>query len=127
MHKRLPLLALCLTVAALGISACGPSGDSDSGTPATSASTSTSASEEKRGLDGPSAKLYVETIRKQHPDLSHIEDDVLVTHGNAGCKARGQDFVDQVKKTKEELEISGPQASAILGTAHGFCGRNAFR
>ncbi|MEH6375322.1 hypothetical protein V7793_13450 [Streptomyces sp. KLMMK] len=67
------------------------------------------------------------TIRKHYPDLDHIEDDVLVTHGNALCRARGQDFVDQAKKTKQELELDGKQASAILGTAHGFCSRNAFR
>ncbi|WP_424890127.1 hypothetical protein [Streptomyces sp. XH2] len=145
MHKRLPLLAVCLAVAALGVSACGPSGDSGSSAPATSASTptpiptpaSTSASdapskspsaapEEVRGLTALSAKLYLKTIREHYPDLDRISDDVLVTHGNALCLARGQALVDQVKKTKQELELSGKQASAVLGTAHGLCGRNVF-
>ncbi|MFF4219368.1 MULTISPECIES: hypothetical protein [Actinomycetes] len=68
----------------------------------------------------------METIRKHYPDLDHISDDVLVTHGNALCLARGQALVDQAKKTKQELELSGKQASAVLGTAHGLCGRNVF-
>lgn len=145
MHKRLPLLAICLTAAALAVSACGPSGDSDSSAPETSASapaapsaspsasapasrsaSPSAATEEVRGLTGLSAKLYVETIRKHYPDLDHISDDVLVTHGNALCLARGQALVDQAKKTKQELELSGKQASAVLGTAHGLCGRNVF-
>ncbi|MCF3105766.1 hypothetical protein IPZ58_29885 [Streptomyces roseoverticillatus] len=135
MHKRLPLLAVCLVAAALGASACGPSGDSGSSAPAVSASASASAApsaspsaapEEVRGLTGLSAKLYLDTIRKHYPDLDRISDDVLVTHGNALCLARGQDLVDQAKKTKQELELSGKQASAVLGTAHGLCGRNVF-
>ncbi|MFH8789268.1 hypothetical protein [Streptomyces roseoverticillatus] len=84
------------------------------------------APEEVRGLTGLSAKLYLETIREHYADLDRVSDDVLVTHGNALCLARGQALVDQAKKTKQELELSGKQASAILGTAHGYCGRNVF-
>ncbi|WP_058043324.1 hypothetical protein [Streptomyces roseifaciens] len=137
MHKRLPLLAVCLTVAAFGASACGPSGDSKSSASATPAAASVSASAapsgspsaapaEVHGLTGLSAKLYLRTIREHYPDLDRISDDVLVTHGNALCVARGQALVDQAKKTKQELELTGKQASQILGTAHGNCGRNAF-
>ncbi|MEU8918921.1 hypothetical protein [Streptomyces nigrescens] len=80
-----------------------------------------------RGLTGPSARLYLRTVREHYPDLDRISDDVLVAHGNALCVARGQALVDQAKKTKKELEVTGRQASQILGTAHGHCGRNVFR
>ncbi|WP_367138748.1 MULTISPECIES: hypothetical protein [Streptomyces] len=140
MHKRLPLLAVCLTVAALGVSACGPSGDSEasaSATPATASapasapaaapSGSPSAPAGARGLTGLPAKLYLKTIRDNYPDLDRISDDVLVAHGNALCLAQGQALVDQAIKTKKELELTGKQASQILGSAHGMCGRNAFK
>ncbi|MGW2596448.1 hypothetical protein [Streptomyces klenkii] len=142
MHKRLPLLAVCLTVAALGASACGPSGDSEasaSATPATASASapasapaaapsgSPSASAGARGLTGLPAKLYLKTIRDNYPDLDRISDDVLVAHGNALCLAQGQALVDQAIKTKTELELTGKQASQVLGSAHGMCGRNAFK
>ncbi|MFE5872810.1 hypothetical protein ACFQ6V_29720 [Streptomyces roseifaciens] len=134
MHKRLPLLAVCLTVAAFGASACDPSGDggsSASATPTTAPASASAepsgspsaASAEVRGLTGLSAKLYLKTIREHYPDLDRISDDVLVTHGNALCVANGQALVDQAIKTKQELELTGKQASAILGSAHGSCGR----
>ncbi|MFC5149507.1 hypothetical protein [Streptomyces aureoversilis] len=137
MHKRLPLLAVCLTVAAFGASACGPSDDSGSSASATPTAASASASAarsgspsaapaEARGLTGLPAKLYLKTIRKHYPELDRISDDVLVSHGNALCVAHGQALVDQAIKTKQELELTGKQASQILGTAHGNCGRNAF-
>ncbi|MER6393146.1 hypothetical protein ABT236_32370 [Streptomyces sp. NPDC001523] len=135
MHKRLPLLVVCLAFAAFGASACGPSGDRGPSTSATPAAASMPASvapsgspstvpAEVRGLTVPS--VYLKTIRENYPDLDRISDDVLVTHGNALCAAGGQALVDQVKKTKQELEITGQQASQILGTAHGNCGRNVF-
>ncbi|GAA2916564.1 hypothetical protein GCM10020221_10630 [Streptomyces thioluteus] len=136
MHKRLPLLAVCLAAAAFGTSACGASGDSGSSASAASASASASAAPsgspsatpaELRGLTGLSAKLYLRTIRKHYPDLDRIDDDTLVAHGNALCLANGQALVDQAIKTKKELELTGQQASQILGTAHGSCGRNAFK
>ncbi|MFD5700271.1 hypothetical protein [Streptomyces lasiicapitis] len=137
MHQRLPLLAVCLVFAAFGASACDSSGDRGSSAPARPTDTSASASaapsgspsaapDELRGLTGPSAKLYLKTIRDHYPDLDRISDDVLVAHGNALCLARGQALVDQAKKTKQELELTGKQASQVLGTAHGHCGRNAF-
>ncbi|MFE0044351.1 hypothetical protein [Streptomyces albireticuli] len=132
MHKRLPLLAACLTVAVFGVSACGPSGDSGSSPSATPAAASASAAPsgspsasptELRGLTGLSAMLYLRTLRKHYPDLDRISDDALVAHGNALCLAGGQDLVDQVKKSKQELELNGKEASAIMGIAHGSCGR----
>ncbi|WP_206506534.1 hypothetical protein [Streptomyces chrestomyceticus] len=136
MHKRLPLLATCLALAAFGISACGPSGDRGARSSATPAPASASASAsaaptgspsatpaELRGLTGLAAKFYLKTIREHYPDLDHISDDVLVAHGNALCVARGQAFVDQALKTKRELGITGKQTSRIIGTAHGSCGR----
>ncbi|MEU5190818.1 hypothetical protein AB0G83_27255 [Streptomyces klenkii] len=141
MHKRLPLLAICLTAAAFGASACGPSGESEASASATPAAASSapasapaaapsgspSASAEVRGLTGLPAKLYLKTIRDNAPDLDRISDDVLVTHGNALCLAQGKALVDQAIKTKEELGLTGKQASQILGSAHGVCGRNAFK
>ncbi|MFD9537377.1 hypothetical protein [Streptomyces sp. NPDC060010] len=132
MHKRLPLLVVCLALAAFGASACGPSGDrgpSASATPAAASAPAPSGSPstaptEVRGLTVPS--VYLKTIRENFPDLDRISDDVLVAHGNALCAAGGQVLVDQVKKTKQELELTGKQASQILGTAHGNCGRNVF-
>lgn len=135
MHKRLPLLAAGLALAALGTSACGSSDDRGSSTSATPTAESPSRSATPSGspskapadvreLKGLSAKLYLKTIRDHYPDLDRIDDDVLVTHGNALCVARGQDLVDQAKKTKRELRLTGKQASRILGTAHGSCGRN---
>lgn len=141
MHKRLPLLATCLVLAAFGISACGPSGDSGASSAATpapaSASGSASASaapagspsatpDEVRGLTGFAAKFYLKTIREHYPDLDRISDDVLVAHGNALCITRGQAFVDQALKTKRELGITGKQTSQIMGTAHGMCGRKVY-
>ncbi|KNB51010.1 hypothetical protein [Streptomyces caatingaensis] len=136
MHKRLPLLAVCLAAAAFGASACGGSGDggasaSKASAPASAAPSAPSAPSgspsaapgEARGLTGLSAKLYLRTIRKNHPDLDRVDDDTLVAHGNALCLANGQALVDQVKKTKQELELTGKQASAVLGSAHGSCGR----
>ncbi|WP_411135220.1 hypothetical protein [Streptomyces sp. C10] len=78
-------------------------------------------------LTGPSARLYLRTVREHYPDLDRTSDDVLVARGNALCVARGQALVDQAKKTKKELEVTGRRASQILGTAHGHCGRNVFR
>ncbi|MFF3432346.1 hypothetical protein [Streptomyces sp. NPDC002602] len=135
MHKRLPLLVVCLAFTAFGASACGPSGDRGPSASATPAAASVPASAapsgspstapaEVRGLTVPS--FYLKTIRENHPDLDRISDDVLVAHGNALCAAGGQALVDQVKKTKQELELTGKQASQILGTAHGNCGRNVF-
>ncbi|MFG2294893.1 hypothetical protein [Streptomyces sp. NPDC048603] len=136
MHQRLPLLAVCLTLTALGASACGPSGGagaSASATPAATPSVSASAAPsaspsaapaEARGLTGLSAKLYLRSIRKHYPDLDRINDDVLVAHGNALCLAYGQALVDQAIKTKQELELTGKQASQVMGTAHGSCGRD---
>lgn len=135
MHKRLPLLTVCLALAAFGASACGSSGDRGASASATPAAASASAAPsgspsaapaEVRGLTGPSAKLYLKTVREHYPDLDRISGDALVAHGNALCVARGQALVDQAKKTKQELELTGKQASQILGTAHGYCGRNAF-
>ncbi|WP_171163833.1 hypothetical protein [Streptomyces sp. I05A-00742] len=137
MRKRLPLLAVCLTAAAFGASACGGSDDSGSGSSAASASAPASASAapsgnpsaapaELRGLTGLSAKLYLRAVRKRQPELDRISDDTLLAHGNALCLASGQDFVDQAIKTKQELQLTGKQASAVLGLAHGACGRNVF-
>jgi hypothetical protein len=128
MRQRPPLLAaaLCLAVAAFGASACGSSDDreaSASATPATPSVTTSAAPAEARGLTGLSAELYLKTIREHYPDLDRIADDVLVAHGDALCLADGQDLVDQVKQTKQELELTGKQASRVLGTAHGYCGR----
>ncbi|MEU7581383.1 hypothetical protein AB0B50_27690 [Streptomyces sp. NPDC041068] len=138
MHKRLPLLTACLALAALGATACGSSGDGGSSASEARASASASASasvapsgspsaapDEVRGLTKLSAAFYLRTIRKHYPDLDGIGDDVLVAHGDALCRARGQALVDQAIKTKKELGLTGKQASQILGTAHGACGRNA--
>ncbi|WP_405661757.1 hypothetical protein [Streptomyces sp. RK9] len=140
MHKRLPLLAVCLTLAAFGATACGSSGDREakaSATPtATSATAATSSSaappgspsaspDGARELTEVSAAFYLKTIREHYPDLDRIDDDVLVAHGSALCAAHGQALVDQVKKTRRELDLDGKQASRVLGTAHGSCGRNS--
>ncbi|MCS0635872.1 hypothetical protein NX801_09370 [Streptomyces sp. LP05-1] len=145
MHQRLPLLTACLALAALGASACGPSGDHGPGAPVTPATASAppsapvSASASAAPSGGPSAgsadghkptglsaKLYLKTIRGHYPDLDRVSDDALVAHGDALCVARGQALVDQALKTKQELELTGKQVSQILGTAHGYCGENAF-
>ncbi|WP_431772480.1 hypothetical protein [Streptomyces cucumeris] len=137
MHKRLPLLTVCVALAAVGASACGSSGDrgsSASATPAAAAEPASAAPSRSpsaapsdvRGLTGLSAKLYLRTIRKHYPDLDRISDDVLVAHGNALCVSYGQDLVDQFKKTKRELELTGKQTSGIFGAAHGSCGRDDF-
>ncbi|MFD0413353.1 hypothetical protein [Streptomyces sp. NPDC127108] len=134
MHKRLPLLAACLTLAALGASACGSSGDREASASATPTTASASATPSRgpsaspdgaRGLTELSAAFYLKTIREHYPDLDRISDDVLVAHGSALCAAHGQALVDQVKKTRRELKVDGKQASRILGTAHGSCGRNS--
>ncbi|WJV45871.1 hypothetical protein [Streptomyces flavofungini] len=137
MHNRLPLLAVCLTLAAFGASACDSSGDRGSSASATPPATSTSSApsapsgspsaspDGARGLTEVSAAFYLKTIRDNYPDLDRIGDDELVTHGSALCAARGQALVDQVKKTRRELKLDGKQASRILGTAHGSCGRNS--
>ncbi|MEV5976709.1 hypothetical protein [Streptomyces sp. NPDC052114] len=132
MYKRLPLLTVCLALAAFGVSACGSSGDGGESTAATPPKASASAAPsvrpsetpaEARRLTGLSAKLYLRTIREHYPDLDDISDDELVAHGDALCVAQGQALVDQAKKTKKELALTGKQASRILGTAHGSCGR----
>ncbi|MCA6091486.1 hypothetical protein LE181_04805 [Streptomyces sp. SCA3-4] len=139
MYKRLPLLALCLTAAALGASACDASGDSRSSAPAASASASASASAaastpaaapsgspsdspaEARRLTGPMREVYLRTLRKNYPDLDRISDDVLVEHGDAFCAARGQALGDQAKKTMRELDLTPKQATPIVATAHAYC------
>ncbi|WP_069883679.1 hypothetical protein [Streptomyces luteocolor] len=133
MYKRLPMLTVCFALAAFGASACGPSKDGGASVSATPATQSASANPsespsappaEARGLKGLSARLYLRTIREHYPDLDDISDEELVAHGDALCAARGQALVDQAKKTKKELGLTGKQASQILGTAHGSCGRN---
>ncbi|EPH44132.1 hypothetical protein ABT390_12485 [Streptomyces aurantiacus] len=138
MRKRLPLFAACLALAAFGASACGSSDDGGSGSsstpkaaasesaPVTAPGSPSASPADVRGLKGVAAKLYLKTIRDHYPDLDRVSDDELVAHGDALCLAQGQDLVDQAKKTKRELELTGKQASRILGTAHGMCGRNAF-
>ncbi|MFI9203540.1 hypothetical protein [Streptomyces sp. NPDC053048] len=131
MNKRLPLLALCLTVAALGTTACDASGGSPSSassapstpsaSPSASAPAPASPSAEARTLTGMSSALYLRTLRKNYPDLDHLGDDVLVTHGNALCAARGAALGDAVKKTMRELGTNTQQTTQILGTAHAFC------
>ncbi|WP_125261826.1 hypothetical protein [Streptomyces alboflavus] len=137
MHKRLPLLAVCLTLAAFGASACGSSGDREakaSATPTATSATSPSAApsgspsaspDGARGLTEVSAAFYLKTIRENYPDLDRVSDDELVAHGSALCAAHGRALVDQAKKTKRELRLDGKQASRILGTAHGSCGRDS--
>ncbi|MER5968881.1 hypothetical protein ABT112_03885 [Streptomyces sp. NPDC002055] len=137
MYKRLAPLTVCLALAAFGASACGPSGDrgpSASPTPAAapvSASAAPSGSPsatptEGRRLAGLAAELYLRMVRKHYPELDRISDDVLVAHGNAFCLAPREALVDRAIRTKKELELTGKQASGILGAAHGYCGRKAF-
>ncbi|MEV5238106.1 hypothetical protein AB0K89_03080 [Streptomyces cinnamoneus] len=146
MYKRLPLLALCLTAAALGTSACDASGDSRSSAPTASASASAPAATapatapasastpagapsanpsgspaEARALTGLMREVYLRTLRKNYPDLDRISDDVLVEHGNAFCAARGQALGDQAKKTMKELDLTPKQATPIVATAHAYC------
>ncbi|GAA0459058.1 hypothetical protein ACFQ2B_22330 [Streptomyces stramineus] len=124
MYKRLPSLALVLTVAVLGTSACEKSGDKDaaaSPAPATVSATPSASPEKVRTLTGASSGLYLMILRKNYSDLSHIDDDTLVAHGNALCVARGQALGDQAKKTMRELDITPKQATQIMATAHTFC------
>ncbi|MFF5443583.1 hypothetical protein [Streptomyces sp. NPDC012888] len=131
MHKRLPLSVICLAVTALAAPACGPAaGDGGANTPTTppaaSASASPSASPSTtgvRGLTGYSSAFYLRTIRKHYPALDRVGDEELVAHGNALCVTYGQAFVDQALKTKKELGLTGEEASQVIGTAHGACGR----
>ncbi|MEU2870592.1 hypothetical protein ABZ769_15510 [Streptomyces olivoreticuli] len=132
MYKRLPMLALCLAAAVLGTSACSASGDSRSSSSASAAPSTASASAapsespsgtpaEARKLTGLLAAFYLKTIRENYPDLSHIDDDVLIAHGDAFCAARGQALADQAKKTSRELGLNPTQTVQIMGTAHGVC------
>ncbi|MFE2529654.1 DUF732 domain-containing protein [Streptomyces sp. NPDC059382] len=132
MHKRLPLLAVCLGLAAFGASACGPSTDRASSASATPAAASVPASAAPSGSPSTAPTevrrlillpVYLKTIRKNHPDLDGISDDVLIAHGNAICGAgRGQALVDQIVKTKQELGLTGQQAAEIGGAStSSFC------
>lgn len=129
MYKRSSRLALCVAAAAvLGTSACDSSDDSPSAA-APSASSAAPASPSSspakvRTLDGGMAKLYVRSVRKNYPDLDHISDDALITHGNAICVARSTSakaFGEQAKKTREELGTTPTQTAQILGSADAFC------
>ncbi|MEU1373166.1 hypothetical protein ABZ442_05815 [Streptomyces triculaminicus] len=77
-----------------------------------------------RTLDGGMAMLYVRTVRKNYPDLDHIDDDKLITYGNAICVARSTSpkaFGEQAKKTMQELGTTSTQTAQILGSADAFC------
>ncbi|MGK5632039.1 hypothetical protein [Streptomyces sp. URMC 123] len=149
MYKRLPVLVLCLTVAALGTSACDDSGDNRSGAPAPaapaaasspagassggseagpqdspqdSAPASPSADPAKpRQLTGLLSKLYLKTIRDNYPNMASISDETLIDHGNAFCAAQGVALADQAKKTMKELGTTPKQTAQIMGSAHGYC------
>ncbi|WP_431041062.1 hypothetical protein ACQUSR_03610 [Streptomyces sp. P1-3] len=130
MHKRLPLLALCLTAVALGTTSCGTSGDADDSRPrasappsgaAASASAGASPVPQGRGLTGLLPKFFLKTLRDNYPDLDHISDDVLVAHGDAFCTIRGAALGEQFKKSMRQLGTTKEQTSRIMGAAHGLC------
>ncbi|WP_093797006.1 hypothetical protein [Streptomyces sp. Wb2n-11] len=136
MHKRLPVLALCLTLAFLGTSACDDSGDNRSRVPAPSASAADAPSEASRegtpagSSEGPAgprrltgvlAELYLKTIRDNYPDMTSISDEALLIHGNAFCAAQGVALADRAKKTMKELGTTSKQTAQIMISAHGYC------
>ncbi|QEV21755.1 hypothetical protein [Streptomyces alboniger] len=132
MYKRLPVLALCLATAALGISACDDSGDNRSGAPARAASTAPPSPEspsaassgddaKPRQLTGAMPAFFLKTIRDHYPDMDNISDEKLLAHGNAFCAAEGQALADQAKKTMKELGTTPKQTARIMGSAHGYC------
>ncbi|MFF4530350.1 hypothetical protein ACFY1P_13835 [Streptomyces sp. NPDC001407] len=128
MYKRLPMLALCLAVTTLGVTACDASGDSHASASATPTPTPAATSEspspspaEARVLTGLLRAGYLRIIRTNYSDLDGISDDALVDHGNAFCAAHGQALADQAKKTMKELAITPKQTTQIMGTAHGVC------
>ncbi|MFF8658164.1 hypothetical protein [Streptomyces huasconensis] len=127
MHKRLPQLALLLTVLAVGATACGPSdaASAPSASTPTAAGTPTPASASPsprgRGLKGAAAAFYLKTLRKHYPDLDHISDDALVAEGDALCTIRGAALGEQFTKSTRRLGTSKVQTSRIMGAAHALC------
>ncbi|MEU6482536.1 hypothetical protein [Streptomyces sp. NPDC046887] len=147
MHKRLSLHVTCLALAAaFGVSACGPSDDRGASAPVASAAGAPSASAsaapsitasgtpsapspsatpaEEHRLTGTSAKFYLYSVRKQSPGLDRISDKVLVAHGDAFCTVSGKDaFVEQTKKTEQELALTKDELTQVLAAAQTACGR----
>ncbi|MBM7170575.1 hypothetical protein JQK87_19710 [Streptomyces sp. G44] len=127
MHKRLPQLALLLTVLAVGATACGSSdtASAPSASTPTAASTPTPASASPsprgRGLKGAAAAFYLKTLRKHYPDLDHIGDDALVAEGDALCTIRGAALGEQFTKSTRRLGTTKKQTSRIMGVAHSLC------
>ncbi|MFD6435317.1 hypothetical protein [Streptomyces venezuelae] len=129
MHKRLPWLALpLLTVLVLGTTGCGASDTDASDTDASDTSRSSSpsahptpAAPQGRGLKGPAAEFFLKTLRKNYPDLDHIDDEALVAEGDALCTVRGAALGEQFKKSTRRLGTTKVQTSRIMGAAHGLC------
>ncbi|MEU5685612.1 hypothetical protein [Streptomyces venezuelae] len=124
MHKRLPRLALpLLTVLVLGTTGCGGSDTNASDTPRTSSPSAhpTPAAPQGRGLKGPAAEFFLKTLRKNYPDLDHIDDDALVAEGDALCTIRGAALGEQFKESTRRLGTTKVQTSRIMGAAHALC------